>query len=87
MTSVELFQLISKPWATVRDIKKIASCGRDNATLIRNEIEKEISKKGKKLPVCKEKVVPMTYVIDYLGLNISHIAFMAQQEKIIEVEA
>lgn len=86
MTSIELFQLLSKPWANVNDIQKIASCGRDTATGIRKSIEQEIYKSGKKLPSSKEKVVPMTYIIDYFGLDMKHISFMAQQEKLIEVQ-
>lgn len=83
MTSIELLRIISQPWASVKDIQKIASCGRDCATDIRNRISKTIRDTGKALPETKEKIVPMTYVIDYLGLDVNHIALMAQKEKLI----
>ena len=81
MTYAELFNMLSNPWASVNDIKDIASCGRDKATLIRNFISKEIKESGKHLPTSKEKIVPMEYVIQYLGLDIDHITEMAQKEK------
>ena len=77
MTSIELLKIISQPWASVKDIQKIASCGRDCATDIRNKISKIIRDNGQVLPDTKEKIVPMTYVINYLGLDVNHIAFMA----------
>lgn len=83
MTYVELFSIMSKPWANVNDIKSIAYCGRDEATYIRNNITKEIKESGKHIPTTKEKIVPMEYVIKYLGLNIDHITDMARKEKSI----
>lgn len=80
MTSIELFNLISKPWASVNDIKKIASCGRDNAILIRDFISKEIIKSGKYLPKAKEKIIPMKSVIEYLNLDVEYISEMAKKE-------
>ncbi len=81
MTCIELFQILSKPWATTSDIQNIVGCGKDKATDIRDSITKNIISKGKFLPITKPKVVPMTYVIDYLGLDLNHISYMAQQEK------
>lgn len=81
MTYVEMFNLLSKPWASVNDIRIIAFCGRDEATNIRNKIAKEIKDNGKHLPIAKEKIVPMEYVINYLGLDIEHITQMAKKEK------
>ena len=81
MTYVELFNILSKPWASTSDIKLIASCGRDEATLIRNNISNDIRASGKHLPTSREKIVPMEYVIEYLGLDIEHITEMAQKEK------
>ena len=81
MTYTELFTILSKPWISVSDIKIIASCGRDEATHIRNTITLEIKESGKHLPTSKEKIVPMEYVIKYLGLDIEHITAMAQKEK------
>ena len=53
MTSTELFYLISKPWASVTDIQKIASCGKESATSIRNTIKCNILKSGKNVPNAK----------------------------------
>lgn len=81
MSSIELMNIFSKQWANVNDIKKIASCGRDNAILIRNNIIKDIENKGYKLPISKEKLVPMEYVINYLNINVDYIYSMAKKEK------
>lgn len=85
MSSIELFKILSKPWANVNDIKIIASCGRDTAAKIRNIIAEDISKKGKYIPNSKEKIVPMISVIDYLSLDVDYIAKMAQKEKSITI--
>ena len=84
MNCVALFNLISKQWANVKDIMLIASCGRDKASEIRDSITNEIVRSGKHLPTTKEKIVPMTSVIEYLNLDIEHIASMAQKEKLIK---
>lgn len=81
MSSIELLKILSKPWATTYDIQNIVGCGKDKATDIRNSITKSIISNGKFLPVTKPKVVPMTCVIDFLGLDIGHISYMAQQER------
>lgn len=85
MKNIELFNLFNKQWANVNDIKKIANCGRDRATIIRNNIEKEIEKNGKKLPISRAKLVPMKYVINYLDIDIDYVCEMAKKEKEIEV--
>ena len=77
----ELFVLVSKQWANVNDIKQLCGNGRDKARQIRNEIEFEITKSGKKLLGGKEKKVPMSKVIDYLNMDIDYIAKMAMLEK------
>jgi len=81
MTYGELFALISKQWANVNDIKQLCGNGRDKARQVRNEIELEIAKSGKKLLGGKEKKVPMSKVIDYLNMDINYIARMAVLEK------
>lgn len=48
MSYLELFQIVSKPWASIKEISLIANCGRDAAIKIRNKIEEEIIKEGKK---------------------------------------
>lgn len=80
MSYRDLFNLISKQWADVNDIKKIGQCGRDHATKIRNIIEEEIIKSGKNLPRSKPIVVPMRKIIDYFELDIEYITLMAEKE-------
>ena len=77
----ELFALISKQWANVNDIKQLCGNGRDKARQIRNEIEFELARSGKRLLSGKEKKVPMSKVIDYLNMDIDYIAKMAMLEK------
>lgn len=84
MTNIELFNLISKPWANVNDIMKIASCGRDSSILIRNDIRNHIIKSGKKLPISKIIIVPMKSVIEYLDIDIEYVSTMAKNEKLIK---
>ena len=77
----ELFAIINKQWANVNDIKQLCGNGRDKARRIRNEIESDIIKSGKKILCGKEKKVPMSKVIDYLNMDIDYIAKMAMLEK------
>ena len=83
MNYSELLKIISKQWANVNDIKKIASCGRDNASQIRDSIMLEIKQSGYNLPTSKEKIVPMQNVIQYFNLDIEYISNMALKEKIL----
>lgn len=80
MTSIEMIKILSKPWASVTDIKKIGACGRDTATTIRELITTDIYKTGKRLPIGREKLVPMQNVIDYFNLDIDYIYSMAEKE-------
>lgn len=80
MNYTEMFSVLSKPWASVNDIKLIASCGRDKAIAIRNFITKEIKDSGKHLPISKTKIVPTNLVIE---LNIEYITEMARKEKLV----
>ena len=76
-----MFFIISKQWANINDIKQLCGNGRDKARQIRNEIEFDILKSGKRLLGGKEKKVPMSKVIDYLNMDINYIAKMAMLEK------
>lgn len=81
MSSLEIINVLSKPWADVNDIKKIANCGRDKASLIRDDIRNNIVKEGNLLPICKSKLIPMERLVKYLNLNIDYIYSMAEKEK------
>lgn len=80
MSYLELYKIISKPWASIEEIRKIANCGRDSAIKIRNNIENEINKSGRILSTGKTIVVPMKNVVDYLGLDLNYIIEMASTE-------
>lgn len=81
MSYMDLFKIISKPWADVNDIKLIANCGRDSAISIRKGIEEKIIKSGKLLPKGKTIVVPMKEVIECLSLDFNYIVEMARIEQ------
>ena len=80
LSYTELFKIISKPWAGIKEIQLIANCGRDSAIVIRNAIEKEIKESGKKLPITKTILVPMRKVIEYLDLDVDYIIEMSNKE-------
>ena len=80
MSYLELFKIISKPWASIKEISLIANCGRNTAIRIRNNIENEIIKDGKRIPKSKTIVVPTKKVIEYLGLDLDYIINMANTE-------
>ncbi len=80
MNCIEISNILSKQWANVNDIKIIANCGRDNATIIRDTIRQSILNDGYFLPTCKEKVVPMEKVINYLNINVDFIFSQAEKQ-------
>lgn len=67
--------------ADIKDISKLAYCGRDKATSIRIAITNDLKKQNKKMPSTKTKYVPMRNVIEYLDLDIDYIYKMANKEK------
>ena len=85
MTNFELLEILSKPWADIHDISKLAYCGRDKATSIRIAITNDLEKQNKKLPNTKTKYVPMRNVIEYLNLDIDYIYQMANKEKLLKL--
>lgn len=80
MSYLELFQIVSNPWTSIKEISLIANCGWDAAIKIRNKIEEEILKEGKKIPKGKTIVVPTGKVLEYLDLNIDYIVSMTDTE-------
>ena len=81
MSYMELFNVVSKPWASIKEIQKIANCGRDSAIKIRNSIEEKIIKLGYQLPKGKTILVPMKDVLEYLHLDLQYITEMAINEQ------
>ena len=78
-SNVLKLKTISKQWATNKDIKILADCNDKRAKQIREDIEKQILKEGKKCP--KGFTVPMQRVIDYLELDIERIVAMISMEQ------
>ncbi len=86
MSYMELFKIVSRPWASIKEIRQIAQCGRDTAIKIRNEIETQIKNSGYNLPNGKTIIVPMQSVLDYLHLDLNYITEMALNEKKLNLE-
>lgn len=78
-SNLKKLRTMSKQWATNGDIKILADCNDKRAKQIREDIEEQILKDGKKCP--KGYTVPMQRVIDYLGLDESRIISMISLEK------
>lgn len=85
MSYMELFNFISKPWTSIKEIRLIDNCGRDSAIKIQNKIEEKITKTGNKLPKSKTIVVPMKEVLDYLHLYLKYITEIAINEKKVKM--
>lgn len=78
-SNIEKLRTMSKQWATNTDIKILADCNDKRAKVIREEIEAQIIKEGKKCP--KGFTVPMKRVIDYLEIDESRIISMISLEQ------
>ncbi len=79
MNYKEMVELISKVWINSDDISKICHCGKNNAIIIRKEVEKQIIDSGKYLPPSMTKCVPTKLVLDYIGLDEDYILSMAKK--------
>lgn len=78
-TNIEKIRTMTKQWATNKDIKILADCNDKRAKIIREEIEEQIIKEGKKCP--KGFTVPMKKVIEYLDLDLERMISMVSMEK------
>ena len=63
----EMLEILSSQWATIQDIMKIGSVGRNKARDIKNKIAEEIVATGFLLP---NNLVPMEKVIEYFKINV-----------------
>lgn len=81
MNYSELSKIIVKAWLNTQDIMKIANCGRNTATKLRNIISINLKSKGKLLPQSSPMVVPTKELLEHLGLNENYIFNMALKEK------
>lgn len=81
MSYTELFNKVSRPWCSVKEIMAIANCCKEIATHIRDNIIKTIRLENKDVPCTKRKVVPTKRVLEYLDLDIDYIKNMALKEQ------
>lgn len=81
MTCKELISVLSKPWLCVKDIQKVAQCGRDKASYIRDIITTNLTNNKTLLPCGQTKYIPTKSLIDYLNIDIEYIYDMAEKEK------
>lgn len=74
LTAKETLEVISKQYATLLDIQKIAGVGRDQARVIKKEVESKVFEEtGKIFPNGK---VPMDKLVEYLNININYLKKM-----------
>lgn len=78
LSNLELFQIISKQWATNKDICYLACCKKSKASQIKKEIATQILREGKAIP--NNRVIPMSRVIKYLGIDEKRIVKNAKLE-------
>ena len=79
MNYKEMLSIISKPWVNVEDIMKLCNVGRNNATKIRQSIEKSIKESGKLVPASMTKYVPTKLLLEYVNLDEDYIIKMANK--------
>ena len=77
MSANELLSLISKQWASTKDIMNIGDVGYHRALLIKKDIINDLKKNNHKLTYDK---VPMELVVNYFEINISYLKRVAKQE-------
>ena len=68
LSADEMLEILSSQWATIQDIMKIGSVGRNKARDIKNKIPEEIVSTGFILP---NNLVPMEKVIEYFKINVA----------------
>jgi predicted DNA-binding transcriptional regulator AlpA len=77
--NIEKFKIISKQWATVKDVIALTGFGKSKSYQIITEIQTQILDEGKRN--IARGVVPMERVIAYLDLSRKQIYQIALQEK------
>ncbi len=77
----EILSIALSPWTDVHGIMQLAKCGKNTASRIRTDIEKQVVDSGKRLPTDNKKYVPTRLVLEYLGLDEEYIIKMASLSK------
>lgn len=78
VSNIELFKIISKQWADSKDICILACCKETKARKIKKEIATQILNEGKAIP--NSRVIPMSRLIKYLGIDEKRIVKNAKLE-------
>lgn len=78
VSNIELFKIISKPWADSKDICILACCKETKASKIKKEIATQILHEGKAIP--NSRVIPMSRLVKYLGIDEKRIVRNAKLE-------
>lgn len=68
MKASDTLELISKQWASVKDIQLLADCGRDTALKIKNAIVKELENW-----ILPKGQIPMSKLVEYLKIDINYL--------------
>lgn len=79
MTANETLLIISKQWATTKDIMKIACIGEARALKIKKSIHEKLYDAGYVLP---RNMIPMEEVIKYFKINIDFLKKLADGREI-----
>jgi hypothetical protein len=74
----ETLELISKQWCDMKDLMRLSRLGINNATKLRQEIKKDIQKKGYILP---KGLLPMSCVVEKLNINIDYLKKVVNNNK------
>ena len=69
LTAKETLKIISKQWASVNDIKQLASVGNGKALNIKKDIQQSLSDDGFTLTT----KIPMDRLVEYLGINVEYL--------------
>lgn len=78
VSNIELFKIISKQWADSKDICILACCKETKASKTKKEIATQILNEGKAIP--NSRVIPMSRLIKYLGIDEKRIVRNAKLE-------
>lgn len=78
LSNIELFKIISNQWADSKDICVLSCCKETKASEIKKEIATQIAKEGKAIP--NSRVIPMSRLIKYLGIDEKRIVKNAKLE-------
>lgn len=71
MKATETLNLISKQWADINDVMKLANVGRSKAVKIKSEIRDEYIRNNNYLP--NVRLIPMSELVKKLNINVNYL--------------